>query len=311
MLTSWFATLFMVATLPGGLTKIFDNNEEDGIITDLKDMVMEDYVLDNDENIVKEQNSRFIEMTKNETVSESMKNNKNHGGGFKDIIAKTGEYQMSTEKYKVEEEERLGFTFQTSYFHSEVEEFVFSPWYFLIFSTVNKSSSLPAAISLISSEILESLSSKLSVPSSVFLVTSIVKYTSSDTFLSVNLSLVTPLIPNLHQELCNLHKKTHFFMIGGTMVELYQVRHQNNQHIYVTRNKVGSKENMQCLCFKKRYNRGLFSTKKLCHDPLQLQLRLQLNMDEFGCISSGCVLTSTLIFFISKVVFIFEIVLIF
>merc|ERR1711964_671849 len=91
----------------------------------------------------------------------------------------------------------------------------------------------PTDISSISSEISESLSSKLSVPSSVFFITSIVKYTSSDTFLSVNLSLVSPLIPNLHAQLCSLHKKTPFFWIGGTQVELYQVRHQNTQHIYV------------------------------------------------------------------------------
>merc|ERR1711964_520385 len=105
----------------------------------------------------------------------------------------------------------------------------------------------PAAISSISSEISESLSSKLSVPSSVFFITSIAKYTSSDIFLSVNLSLVTPLIPNLHQALCTLHKKTPFFMIGDTKVELYQVRHQNNQHIYVTRNKVRSEGNILSL----------------------------------------------------------------
>ena len=264
MQTSWFSTLFMVATLPCGLTEIFENitdHGKDGLIIATKDMVTDSYVSEVDENIVKDSFD-------NKTDADRLIINQNHRGRLNDTMVQFGdtlEYQISTEKYKVEKEERSGITFQPSYFQSQVEEFVFSPWYFLVFSPVNKSSSLPAVISSISSEILESLSSKLSVPPSVFFITSIVKYTSSDTFLSVNLSLVTPLIHNLHQELCTLHKKTPFFMIGGTMVELYQVRHQNNQHIYVTRNKVESGENMQSLWSYKRCK------------PRLLKVQLQLN----------------------------------
>ena len=249
MYNTWLVTLIMAATLPSGLTKIFEKITDDGdndIIKASEDAVTVPYVLNVDENkFTKDSFSNYKELRYNNTESSTNHTFKNQLEMSKNIMAKTGstlEYHI--EKYKVEEEERSGFTFQPSYFPSEVEEFVFSPWYFLVFSTVNKSSSLPATISLISSEILESLSSKLSVPSSVFFITSIVKYTTSDTFLSVNLSLVTPLIPNLHQELCTLHKKTTFFMIGGTMVELYQVKHQYNQHIYVTRNKVGCGENI-------------------------------------------------------------------
>ena len=249
MYNTWLVTLVMAATLPSGLTKIFEKITDDGdndIIKASEDAVTVPYVLNVDENkFTKDSFSNYKELRYNNTESSTNHTFKNQLEMSKNIMAKTGstlEYQI--EKYKVEEEEKLGFTFQPSYFPSEVEEFVFSPWYFLVFSTVNKSSSLPATISLISSEILESLSSKLSVPSSVFFITSIVKYTTSDTFLSVNMSLVTPLIPNLHQELCTLHKKTPFFMIGGTMVELYQVKHQYNQHIYVTRNKVGCGENI-------------------------------------------------------------------
>jgi hypothetical protein len=135
------------------------------------------------------------------------------------------------------EDSPLSFNLHPPYIRSEVEEFVFSPWYFLVLYIVNRSSSLPADITSISSEISESLSSKLSVPSSVFLISTIVKYSSSSPFMSVNLSLVSPIIPNLHHRLCNLSKDSPFFWIRGTKLELYQVRHEKNQHIYVTKHK--------------------------------------------------------------------------
>ena len=149
---------------------------------------------------------------------------------------KTKKQTLSQDNHKLEDDP-ISFNLHPPYFHSEVEEFVFSPWYFLVFSIVNRSSSLPADVSSMSTEISESLSSKLSVPSSVFFISSIVKYTSSDTFLSVNLSLVSPIIPNLHHKLCNLHKESPFFWIRGTNLELYQVRQEENQHIYVTKHK--------------------------------------------------------------------------
>ena len=125
---------------------------------------------------------------------------------------------------------------------SEVEEFVYSPWYSLIFCIVNKSTPFVADVSSLAPEISQSLSKKLSVPPSVFGVTSIIKYTSSDTFLSVNLTLMSPIIHRLHHNLCNLHKSSPFFLISGTKLELYQVKHDQDQHIYITQTKEVSSE---------------------------------------------------------------------
>ena len=67
--------------------------------------------------------------------------------------------------------------FGTLYFLlSDVEEFVFSSWYFLIFYIIKSSSgSLPTNISSLSAEIANKLADKLSVSSSVFIINNIHK----------------------------------------------------------------------------------------------------------------------------------------
>ena len=46
----------------------------------------------------------------------------------------------------------ISFRLQHPFLLSDVEEFVFSPWYFLVLSIVNSSSSLPADVTTISSD---------------------------------------------------------------------------------------------------------------------------------------------------------------
>ena len=58
----------------------------------------------------------------------------------------------------------------------DVEEFVFSSWYFLIFYIINSSrGSLPIDVSSLTLEIANGLADKLSVPSSVFIVNNVHK----------------------------------------------------------------------------------------------------------------------------------------
>ena len=57
----------------------------------------------------------------------------------------------------------------------DVEEFVFSSWYFLIFYIINSSLEANSDVSLSSSEILTILSNKLSVPAPTFIINDIHK----------------------------------------------------------------------------------------------------------------------------------------
>jgi hypothetical protein len=247
MFLVYVATFTLMFVLPEGLSEAF---ETDTVRDDLEIGTEEIQVTESDLTALDTFNS-FVDNEESETTLES--NETVHyigtlGNNFvSEIIWVTGNENhldddenrsqaLSQDTHKLEDGP-MSFNLHPPYFHSEVEEFVFSPWYFLVFSIVNRSSSLSADVSSMSTEISESLSSKLSVPSSVFFISSIVKYTSSDTFLSVNLSLVSPIIPNLHHKLCNLHKESPFFWIRGTNLELYQVRHKKNQHIHVTNHK--------------------------------------------------------------------------
>ena len=194
-----------------------------------------------------------VKVTKTDDESDDVHSLLNDNRKGKSIITNKTQnaikQQSVKNNHKFEDAQNLppiSFSLHHPFLHSDVEEFIFSPWYFLVLSIVNRSSSLPADVTSISSDISESLSSKLSVPSSVFLISSIVKYSSSSPFLSVNLSLVSPSIPNLHHRLCNLHKESPFFWIRGTKLELYQVRHEKNQHVYVKKNKDVS------ICFEVR-----------------------------------------------------------
>ena len=230
MFVSSIVILAMGAGQTSGLTQLFENRTEDGG-HNFTSALEEDFVSDIDEN--NNDVDKFINQEEELTPEIGEKENNEGDIEVRSKLDKTQQIKLEMEK-----KDGFAFNFHPSHLYSEVEEFVFSPWYFLVFSIVDRSSSLPHDISSITSEILRGLSSKLSVPSSVFFINSVTKYTSSDTFLSVNLSLVSPLIPHLHDQLCSLNKKTPFFWVRGTQVELYQVRHQNNQHIYVTGYKV-------------------------------------------------------------------------
>ena len=128
------------------------------------------------------------------------------------------------------------FTLHHPVLHSEVREFEFSDWYFLYFTPVNKTSSATADVSSASSEVAVSLSSKLSVPSSMFSITSVDKYKSSS--ISANLSLMSHSIPRLHHNLCNLQNTSPIFWIRGFEFRLVQIFHDKNQHLYINNKQV-------------------------------------------------------------------------
>jgi hypothetical protein len=251
MFLVYVATFTLMFVLPEGLTAAFQTETDTGRVdleigteeiqvteSDLTPLDTVNSFVDNEEReTTSNETVHYIGTLRNNIVSEIQLVTVNEN----QLDDKENRSQsLSKDTHKLEDSP-MSFNLHPPYFHSEVEEFVFSPWYFLVFSIVNRSSSLPADISSMSTEISESLSTKLSVPSSVFCISSIVKYTSSDTFLSVNLSLVSPIIPNLHHKLCNLHKESPFFWIRGTNLELYQVRQEKNQHIYVTKHKEASR----------------------------------------------------------------------
>ena len=106
---------------------------------------------------------------------------------------------------------------------SDVEEFVFSSWYFLIFYIIKSSSgSLPTNISSLSAEIANKLADKLSVSSSVFIINNIQQYEESSPFLSLNMSLVSPFLPNTHSKLVRLNKDSPFFNLSSVQLEVRQ-----------------------------------------------------------------------------------------
>ena len=118
----------------------------------------------------------------------------------------------------------------------KVTEFEFSDWYFLFFKPVNKSAATLLDISSASSEVAASLSSKLSVPSSMFSINSLDKYKSNS--ISANLSLMSHSIPKLHHNLCNLQNKSPIFWIRGAEFRLVQIFHDKNQHLYINNKEV-------------------------------------------------------------------------
>eukprot|EP00090_Calanus_glacialis_P018332 TRINITY_DN28439_c0_g1_i1.p1 TRINITY_DN28439_c0_g1~~TRINITY_DN28439_c0_g1_i1.p1 ORF type:complete len:351 (-),score=100.90 TRINITY_DN28439_c0_g1_i1:47-1099(-) len=136
------------------------------------------------------------------------------------------------------------FTLHHPFIRPEVTEFEYSDWYFLFFSPATKTSSSPIDISSASPEIAASLSSKLSVPSSMFSINSLDKYKSKS--ISANLSLMSHSIPKLHHNLCNLQNKSPIFWIRGTEFRLVQIFHDKNQHLYIN-NKQSSTSPMDSL----------------------------------------------------------------
>jgi hypothetical protein len=88
------------------------------------------------------------------------------------------------------------FTLHHPYIHSSMTEFEYSEWYFLFFTFFDKSSSPTIDVSLTVPELAKSLSSKLSVPASVFSISRAEKYRSNS--ISANLSLTNHTIPRLY-----------------------------------------------------------------------------------------------------------------
>jgi hypothetical protein len=125
------------------------------------------------------------------------------------------------------------FTLHHPYIHSSATEFEYSEWYFLFFTFFDKSSPI-IDVSLTVPEIAKSLSSKLSVPASVFSISRAEKYRSNS--ISANLSLTNHTIPRLHHKLCNLQNTSPLFWIRGTRYKLVQVIHDRNMHLYIRNN---------------------------------------------------------------------------
>lgn len=126
------------------------------------------------------------------------------------------------------------FTLHHPFIHTSTTQFEYSQWYFLFFTFFDKSSSLTIDVSLTVPEIKHSLSSKLSVPTSVFSISRVEKYRSNS--ISANISLTNFTIPRLHHRLCNLQNLSPLFWIKGTRYKLVQVIHDKNQHLYLHKN---------------------------------------------------------------------------
>jgi hypothetical protein len=126
------------------------------------------------------------------------------------------------------------FTLHHPFIHSSITDYEYSQWYFLFFMVFDKSSIVSVDVSLTVPEIIKSLSSKLSVPASVFSISRAEKYRSNS--ISANLSLTNHTIPRLHQKLCNLQNTSPLFWIRGTRYKLVQVIHDKNQHLYIRNN---------------------------------------------------------------------------
>ena len=127
------------------------------------------------------------------------------------------------------------FTLHRPFIQPPVTEFEYSDWYLLFLSPVLKLSSR-FDFSSASSEVSALLSSKLSVPSSMFSINSLDEYKSHS--ISANLSLMSHSIPKLHHNLCNLQNKSPIFWIRGIQFRLVKVLHDKNQHIYINNKQV-------------------------------------------------------------------------
>ena len=126
------------------------------------------------------------------------------------------------------------FTLHHPFIHSNVTEFEYSKWYFLFLILFDKHSAETLDISLAVPQIIKSLSSKLSVPESVFSISKAEKYQSGS--ISANLSLTSLTIPGLHEKLSNLQEISPLFWLLGTRYKLVQVLHSRNIHFYVGNN---------------------------------------------------------------------------
>ena len=120
-------------------------------------------------------------------------------------------------------------------------EFVFSRWYCIDLGFVNNSTLLCLGdMSRVSTEISDSLSARLSVPTSVFVISTPVTTSSG---LSINLTLAQHNIPGLHNRLCHLQVEFPAFRICGEDVELVGVRQGRNHHLYIRNQEVISHRN--------------------------------------------------------------------
>jgi hypothetical protein len=115
-------------------------------------------------------------------------------------------------------------------------EFIFSRWYCLDMGYVP----CLGDMSRVSTEISDSLSARLSVPTSVFVISTPVLTSSG---LSINLSLAQHNIPGLHNSLCHLQLEFPAFRICEEDVELLRISHGRNQHLYIRNQEVFSKKN--------------------------------------------------------------------
>ena len=118
-----------------------------------------------------------------------------------------------------------------------VTEHVFSKWYLMEFDQGQSSLDLCFQdSSRFSTEVLNSLSAKLSVPASVFSISS----PPTISPLSINLSLTQPSLPDLHHKLCNLPRQNPLLNICGEDVQVVKVSHGRDLHLYIANNQVSS-----------------------------------------------------------------------
>ena len=128
------------------------------------------------------------------------------------------------------------FSLHHPYINPSITEFEYSTWYFLYLVLYDKT--LPAAVdeSPTSLQITQSLSSKLFVPPSTFLVSS-VEVSVSEESISINMSLTNLSIPHLHTRICHLERDSPFFLLDRKKYRLVQVIHDKNRHLFVRNQK--------------------------------------------------------------------------
>ena len=113
-----------------------------------------------------------------------------------------------------------------------VSEYVFSSWYCLDLTWSNRSANdCLDDLSRAASEISDSISAKLSVSPSAFIIS--MPPISNSSLLSINLTLSQHNIPGLHHRLCNLQTEYPICRICGDDLDLVGVRHGRDQHLYI------------------------------------------------------------------------------
>ena len=126
------------------------------------------------------------------------------------------------------------FTLHHPFIHPSITEYEFSQWYFLFFIFFDNPSKLSADVTQIVPGIIKSLSSKFSVPGSVFSISRAEKYRTKS--ISANLTLTNHTIPRLHHKLCSLQNTSPLFWLAGNRYKLVQVIHDKNKHLFVKEN---------------------------------------------------------------------------